>query len=257
MKTFGDTRIDLQLDEQRPREMTMHNKKVNKNREILKRLIHCVIFLGKQELPFRGHDESRESANCGNYLELLTFIAEYDPDLHYHLSTSKVFIGTSSQIQNDLISAVAEVMGETIKEEISKTPFLALMLDETSDVSKAAQLSCSSVCNSGVKERFVKFEDVTGKKRAEDVAAMALGFLEEDGCMDKLVAQCYDGAAVMASGLNGVQAKDTGVPTGRRAHGDSRSHYKKLHNGILENILNQDEDSSCVFLLLAFLGQTS
>ncbi|KAK1886769.1 Protein Dok-7 [Dissostichus eleginoides] len=207
VKTFGDSRIDLQLDEQRRRETIMHNEKVNTNREILKRLIHCVIFLGKQELPFRGHDESRESANRGNYLELLTFLAEYDPDLHYHLSTSKVFIGTLSQIQNDLISAVAEVMGETIKEEISK----ALMLDETSDVSNAAQLSCvlRFVTDSGVKERFVKFEDVTGKKRAEDVAAMALGFLEEHGCMDKLVAQCYDGAAVMASGLNGVQAKFT------------------------------------------------
>ncbi|KAK5885982.1 hypothetical protein CesoFtcFv8_017064 [Champsocephalus esox] len=209
MKTFGDTRIDLQLDEQRRRETIIHNEKVNKNRDILKRLIHCVIFLGKQELPFRGHDESRESANRGNYLELLTFIAEYDPDLHYHLSTSKVFIGTSSQIQNDLISAVAEVMGETIKEEISKAPFVALMLDETTDVSNAAQLSfvLRFVTDSGVKERFVKFEDVTGKKRAQDVAAMALELLEEHGCMDKLVAQCYDGAAVMASGLNGVQAK--------------------------------------------------
>ncbi|KAJ3581233.1 hypothetical protein NHX12_016881, partial [Muraenolepis orangiensis] len=125
MKTFGDTRIDLQLDEQRRSETTMHNEKVKTNLEILKRLIHCVIFLGKQELPFRGHDESRESANR----------------------------------------------------------------------------------DSGVKERFVKFEDVTGKKRAEDVAALALGFLEEHGCMDKLVAQYCDGAAVMASGLNGVQAK--------------------------------------------------
>ncbi|KAJ3584164.1 hypothetical protein NHX12_014660 [Muraenolepis orangiensis] len=188
MKTFGDTRIDLQLDEQRQSETTMHNEK---------------------ELPFRGHDESRESANRGNYLELLTFLAKYDPDLHYHLSTSKVFIGTSSQIQNDLISAVAEVMGEIIKEEISKAPFVALMLDETSDVSNAAQLSfvLRFVTYSGEKERFVKFEDVTGKKQAEDVAALALGFLEEHGCMDKLVAQCYDGAAVMALGLNGVQAK--------------------------------------------------
>lgn len=33
--------------------------------------------------------------------------------------------------------------------------------------------------------------------------------------------------------------QNTGVPTGRRAHGDSRSHYKKLQDGILENILNQ------------------
>ncbi|KAJ3581470.1 hypothetical protein NHX12_016607 [Muraenolepis orangiensis] len=235
MKTFGDTRIDLQLDEQRRSETTMHNEKVKKNREILKRLIHCVIFLGKQELPFRGHDESRESANRGNYLELLTFLAKYDPDLHYHLSTSKVFIGTSSQIQNDLISAVAEVMGEIIKEEISKAPFVALMLDETSDVSNAAQLSfvLRFVTDSGVKERFVKFEDVTGKKRAEDVAALALGFLEEHGCMDKLVAQCYDGAAVMASGLNGVQAKEGGGeqrPTphlGRRRRAEANASPRK------------------------------
>ncbi|KAF3837657.1 hypothetical protein F7725_009425, partial [Dissostichus mawsoni] len=82
MKTFGDSRIDLQLDEQRRRETIMHNEK------------------------------------------------------------------------NDLISAVAEVMGETIKEEISKAPFVALMLDETSDVSNAAQLSCvlRFVTDSGVKE---------------------------------------------------------------------------------------------------------
>ncbi|KAJ4925086.1 hypothetical protein JOQ06_017824 [Pogonophryne albipinna] len=243
-------------------------------------------------------------------------------------------------------------MGETIKEEISKAPFVALMLDETTDVSNAAQLSfvLRFVTDSGVKERFIKFEDVTGKKRAEDVAAMALGFLEEHGCMGKLVAQCYDGAAVMASGLNGVQAKkdalkdlfdyivehheefddaailsadgylsnlgnfefgfflstfneifahadvlfdilqnksfdmqfcltrveefcmciegqrdrfdqiydetvqDTGLPTGRRAHGDSRSHYKKLHNGILENILNQVQNRFKDHEKLSFLS---
>ncbi|KAF3842570.1 hypothetical protein F7725_024521, partial [Dissostichus mawsoni] len=55
-----------------------------------------------------------------------------------------------------------KVMGETIKEEISKAPFVALILDETSDVSNAAQLSCvlRFVTDSGVKERFVIFEDI-------------------------------------------------------------------------------------------------
>jgi len=61
--------------------------------------------------------------------------------LHDHFSTSKMFIGTSRQIQNDMISAVADVMGETIKEEIRKAPFISTMLDETSDVSNTAQLS--------------------------------------------------------------------------------------------------------------------
>ena len=54
LKTFGDTRIDLQLSEQQRRETIAHNEKVRQNREILKRLIHTVVFLGKQELPFRA-----------------------------------------------------------------------------------------------------------------------------------------------------------------------------------------------------------
>ena len=56
LKTFGDTRVDLQLNEQARRATELHNEKVKKNREILKRLIDCVMFLGKQELSFRGHN---------------------------------------------------------------------------------------------------------------------------------------------------------------------------------------------------------
>lgn len=65
LKTFGESREDLQLDEQRRRETSLHNEKVKKNRDILKRLIDCVIFLGQQELSFRGHDEGKESLNRG------------------------------------------------------------------------------------------------------------------------------------------------------------------------------------------------
>ena len=103
MKTFGDTRVDLQLDEQHRNHTTAHNNKVRQNREILKRLINVVTFLGKQELAFRGHDESKDSGNKGNYLELLEFLAEYDSPLRSHLDSATVFIGTSNKIQNDLI----------------------------------------------------------------------------------------------------------------------------------------------------------
>lgn len=49
-KTFGETRVDLQLSKQVRRETELHNEQVKKNREILKTLIDCVIFLGMQEL---------------------------------------------------------------------------------------------------------------------------------------------------------------------------------------------------------------
>lgn len=69
-ESFEDTRVDLQLNEQVQRESELHNEKVKKNRDILKRLIHCVIFLGKQELSFRGHDENKSTSS--NYVELLS-----------------------------------------------------------------------------------------------------------------------------------------------------------------------------------------
>ncbi|XP_077445261.1 uncharacterized protein LOC144065901 isoform X4 [Stigmatopora argus] len=46
-KTFGETRVELQFNEQVRRETECHNEKVKKNREILKRLIDCVIFLDR------------------------------------------------------------------------------------------------------------------------------------------------------------------------------------------------------------------
>lgn len=211
VKTFGDTRVDLQLSEQARRETELHNERVKKNREILKRLMDCVMFLGKQELSFRVHDEGPQSLNRGNYVELLSFLAEHDTDLHYHLSTNRVFTGTSGKIQNDLIHAIAEVMPEEIKMEIKRAPFVAVMVDETTDVANMAQLSLvlRYVTATGVKECFVKFVDVTSGRRADDLAALIFHFFEEYECsLDKVVAQCYDGAAVMASGLNGVQAKE-------------------------------------------------
>ncbi|XP_041850455.1 zinc finger MYM-type protein 1-like [Melanotaenia boesemani] len=101
-------------------------------------------------------------------------------------------------------------MAEEIKMEIKRAPFVAVMVDETTDVANMAQLSLvlRYVTATGVKECFVKFVDVTSGRRADDLAALIFHFFEEYECsLDKVVAQCYDGAAVMASGLNGVQAK--------------------------------------------------
>ncbi|KAJ4939297.1 hypothetical protein JOQ06_028747 [Pogonophryne albipinna] len=100
-------------------------------------------------------------------------------------------------------------MTDSMKEELRKAPFVAVMLDETTDISNVAQMSyvLRYVTDDGIKERFFKYEDVTEDKRAEAIATRLLEFLRESGCIAKVVAQCYDGAAIMASGLNGVQAK--------------------------------------------------
>ena len=76
-----------------------------------------MLYLGKQDISFRGHDESSASLNKENYRELLELIARFDPQferrLHGRLEDSQrgaegggAFTGVSSDIQNDIIEFV-------------------------------------------------------------------------------------------------------------------------------------------------------
>ena len=141
LKTFGNVRIDLQLDAAKRQSIQQHNEKVKQNRAILQRLIDAVIFLGRQELSFRGHLESDTSNNRGNYRELVHLISKYDEKLAGHLETASVFSGLSNRIQNDLIEAIQKEMLNEIQKELNQAQFVAILLDETSDVSNNSQLS--------------------------------------------------------------------------------------------------------------------
>ena len=211
MKTFGTSRIVLALSEQQRLNISLHNSKVKENREILKVLINATCFLAKQELAFRGNDESENSINRGNYVELIYTFAENDGRLAHHLETSTVFSGLSNRIQNDLIEAVAEVILTDIRNEIQEAPFIAVEVDETTDVTQKAQISVvlRYVCQTSykVKEAFLGFDDVSDDRRASAIAKYVLERLDDFNCVEKLVAQTYDGASVMSSELNGMQAK--------------------------------------------------
>ena len=50
-----------------------HRREVALNRRNVYRLFETVLFLSKQGIAFRGHDESACSLNRGNYLDLLHF----------------------------------------------------------------------------------------------------------------------------------------------------------------------------------------
>nr|XP_032833154.1 zinc finger MYM-type protein 1-like isoform X4 [Petromyzon marinus] len=225
LKTFGASRINLALIEQRRLNISIHNAKVKENREVLKDLINATCFLAKQELAFCGNDESASSSNRGNFVELLHAFAEKDEKLARHLETSTVFSGLSNRIQNDLIEAVGDVIRNDIKAEIHAAPFVAVEVDETTDVTNKAQVSvilryvAKSEVTCEVREAFLGFDDVSDDRQAPAIADYVLGVLRKYNCVEKLVAQTYDGASVMASDLNGVQAKiKEKVPEARFTH---------------------------------------
>ena len=103
---------------------TVYNEKVERNRAVLSRLISVVVHLGKLCLSFRGHHESDDSKNRGNYIEVLELLRKYDQTLDEHLSSSNSqFKGRSKDIQNDLIKCVHDVVVDVIDAEINESPF--------------------------------------------------------------------------------------------------------------------------------------
>lgn len=131
---FGKFRIDCQLDNQKRLTILQHNERVKENREIMKRLVDIICHLGKRQLALRGHDESVDSIDRGNYVELVHLLRKYDHKLNVHLEDSTVFTGLSNRIQNDLIDSISDVILTEIKREASSAPFVAVMVDETTDI---------------------------------------------------------------------------------------------------------------------------
>jgi len=64
---------------------TQHARRVEVNRRNLGRIVKTVMLLGRQNIPFRGRDESTESMNRGNFIELLSWKAADIPELAQHL----------------------------------------------------------------------------------------------------------------------------------------------------------------------------
>ncbi|EOA33834.1 hypothetical protein CARUB_v10021315mg, partial [Capsella rubella] len=107
--------------------------------------IDCCRYLLRQGLPFRGHDESVESANRGNFLELVKYIAGQSE------LVSKVVLENapknnqmvSPKIQKDIVRCFAEEVTGSIIHEVEHDIF-CLLVDESANVSDKKQMATSS-----------------------------------------------------------------------------------------------------------------
>uniref|UniRef100_A0A2S2P349 Repressor of the inhibitor of the protein kinase n=1 Tax=Schizaphis graminum TaxID=13262 RepID=A0A2S2P349_SCHGA len=158
---------------------TSRMKQVIENKERLKPIIESIIFLGRQNIAFRGHNDSgnlfgenadkeiEESnspvTNSGNFRALLKYrILSGDTILEKHLKskTSKATY-ISPKIQNDIIECCKNYITEKIINEVNESKFYSIIFDETTDISHISQMSLvlRYVHNNIVKENFVAFID--------------------------------------------------------------------------------------------------
>ena len=159
--------IDMQLNE------SIKSEKL-KWREILKRIIDNILFLGERGLAFRGSTQKIGHPDNGNFLGIIELLANYDPVLREYVtkvakSQKKkkrlVVHYLSSDSQNEFISVCAQHARQTILEELMKAKYSSIIVDATPDCSHVEQttfiLQCFIVSPGyvEVQERFFKFVD--------------------------------------------------------------------------------------------------
>lgn len=184
------------------------SSEVAENRSHIKTLLRATGFLGRQGWAFRGHDESDNSDNRGNFIEFLDVLVDTDACLKSRMEHHYGHY-MSVEYQNDLIRVIGEKIEKTIAHEILAAEFFAILVDETKDISKKEQLSIiiryfHAEC---VKERVIgtyhmKALDAESLSNFIYQKVVSIG-LNWNNC----VAQCYDGASVMSGWATGVQAR--------------------------------------------------
>lgn len=149
-----------------------YNENVRLNRLFMEHLIDLVLYLSKQELALRGHDESSSSLNKGNYKELFEmFFSRFSLEIQNHYKTiQNKFSGTSKIIQNDLIFCISEYLSNHTKQEVRDSIFYSIQINDTTDITQKTQ--CSVILRyvtkkSELVERFFGFHNVSEDRTAE------------------------------------------------------------------------------------------
>lgn len=205
---LGTINIANELNSAYHKAISDFNLKVDKNREVLSKIIDCIKFCSSFDLPLRGHNEKEDSNNPGVFLGLINFAKELDSELKKHLENCTVFKGTSKTIQNELLQCMLDVCRSEILREIAEVDYLALLGDEATDVSNCVQfvmvlryvLKCGSAA-----ERFWGFFNPTGQAAipiADCIKPELKKILPNNP--EKLIAQGYDAAPVMSGHKTGV-----------------------------------------------------
>ncbi|KAM7482737.1 hypothetical protein LguiB_007320 [Lonicera macranthoides] len=183
---------------------------VEKNRLRLKTSFICARWLAFQACSFRGHDESLDSPNGGNFIELIKHTADHNEKVAEVVleNAPRNAKYTSAMIQKEILNILGDNVRSKIRKEIGDGSY-CILVDEAQDVSMKEQMAIvlRYIDEGGlVRERFFGIVSV------EDTAALTLkkaivGVLScYDLHIDKMRGQGYDGASNMRGAWNGLQA---------------------------------------------------
>ncbi|GMP79524.1 hypothetical protein CsSME_00035029 [Camellia sinensis var. sinensis] len=137
-------------------------------------------------LVFHGHDESENSSNQGNFLELLNFLADHNADV-------KVVL-TSPDIQKDIVNAAAFETINVIIRGLGDALF-SILIDEACDISIKEQMAV----------RFLGIAHIANKNALSLKQVVENLFSRLGLSISKLQGQGYDRASNIQGEFNGLK----------------------------------------------------
>lgn len=182
---------------------------LEKRQYYMKEIVSTVLFLVKNELPFRGNWNDEDSDESGLFQNLFKLLLEKDAYLREcQEAMPKNALYTSPQIQNELISVIADCLRRSIVVELNESSYLTLMADGTTDRNgnEICSIAFRHVVNGEPIETLLCFEQLDDKT-AMGFFQVIVNRMEELGVdmVRLLLSQCYDGAAVMSGSWGGLQ----------------------------------------------------
>ncbi|KAL4600720.1 hypothetical protein ACB092_11G218600 [Castanea dentata] len=171
----------------------------------LNAIVDCIRFLLHRGLAFCGHDESDDSSDKGNFLELLQFLADHNDVINEVLQkipkNSKL---THPDIQKDIVNAIAYKTTNAIIEDLG-SEFFSILVDESRDISIKEQIAVvlRYVDKKGiVTERFLGIVHVVDTSALSLKAVIEFLFCKYSLSLSRLRGQGYDWASNMQGEFN-------------------------------------------------------
>jgi len=109
-------------------------KEKEENRKMFLKILSSIRYLARQGLPLRGDGNEQD----GNFLQLLKLKGEDDPMMVDWLKR-KANKYISHQNQNDILKIMAMHVLREVASCLQQSPFITIMMDETTDVSNNEQ----------------------------------------------------------------------------------------------------------------------
>jgi hypothetical protein len=171
--------------------------------------LRCLRFLLNQGLAFRGHDESEESSNRGNFIELLKWLAEGNEEVNMVVLNNAPgnCILNSPRIQHDIIECCASETTRLIIEDLDCDHY-AILADESSDISHKEQLAlCLRYVDKlgRICERFLGVVHVSDTTSLSLKVAILSLLKDHHLSPTQIRGQGYDGASNMKGEIKGLK----------------------------------------------------